>query len=91
MACCRRRGAAMSYRGDYRQRRLLTGHFITVTGREEGEEGERKRRGGQKNRKRSKKNTIGRESRGRRRGREGGTDSLQEMGGNTWQQNRKRK
>lgn len=63
MACCRRRGAAMSYRGDYRQRRLLTGHFITVTGGEGGERGERKRREGQKNTKGSKKNTIGGECR----------------------------
>ena len=67
MACCRRHGAAMSYRGDYRQRRLLTGHFITVTGGEEGESRERKRREGLKNRKRSKKNTIGGECRGRQR------------------------
>lgn len=67
MACCRRRSAAMSYRGDYRQRRLLTGHFITVTGGEESEKRERKRREGHKNRKRSKKNTIGGECRGRQR------------------------
>lgn len=63
MACCRHRGAAMSYRGDYGPRRLLTGHFITVTGRQEGEKRERKRREVQKNRKRSKKNTIGAECR----------------------------
>lgn len=48
MACCRRRSAAMSYRGDYRQRRLLTGHFITVTGGEGGEKRERERREGEK-------------------------------------------
>lgn len=44
MACCRHRGAAMSYRGDYRQRRLLTGHFITVTGGKQREKGERGRK-----------------------------------------------
>lgn len=67
MACCRRRSAAMSYRGDYRQRRLLTGHFITVTGGEGDKKRERKRREGQKNRKRSEKNTIGGERRERQR------------------------
>ncbi|TNN69594.1 hypothetical protein EYF80_020239 [Liparis tanakae] len=30
MACCRLRGAAVSYRGDYRRRRPLAGHFITM-------------------------------------------------------------
>lgn len=50
----------MSYRGDYRQRRLLTGHFITVTGREEGEKRRRKRREGLGNR--SEKNTFGGEA-----------------------------
>lgn len=57
MACCQYRGAAMSYRGDYRQRRLLTGHFITVTGGEQGERRRRKRRAGLK--KKSEKNTVG--------------------------------
>lgn len=64
MACCLRCSSAMSYCGDYQQRRLLAGHFITVTGREEGEKRERKRREGQKN---SKKNTIVAECRGRQR------------------------
>ncbi len=67
MARCRLHGAAMSYRGDYQQRRLLTGHFITVTAGERGEKRERKRREGDKNTERSKKNTIGGECRGRQR------------------------
>lgn len=55
MARCRRRGAAVSYHGDYRRRRLLAGRSITVSGRREAgeqrEEGERSRKtdgGGQK-------------------------------------------
>lgn len=38
----------MSYRGDYRQRRLLTGHFITVTGGEGGEKEREKEERGRK-------------------------------------------
>ena len=67
MTRCRRCGAAMSYCGDYRQRRLLTGHFITVTGREKVEKRERKRSERQENRKRSEKNAVGVEGRGRQR------------------------
>jgi len=48
MAGCRRHRTTMSYRSDYRQRRLLTGHFITVTGGEDGEKRGRTRERGLK-------------------------------------------
>ena len=85
MTCCWRCSTAMSYCGDYRQTWLLTGHFITVNGREKREKREKK---GVRDRKRERevRKTQLDESAGESSAdllwQDGGTESLDESTGN---------